>query len=102
MCCNDQPSNADMKSEGIAGRPGAGLVEGSDMVLILERQAQTLPTPITHSYTFIFPPETSPLSLLTPSKPLLQLCSTARIWAESLREALQECGSGHSLGQAAR
>lgn len=71
MCCRDQPSNADMKSEGSAGRPGAGLVEGSDMALMLERQAQTLPTPVTHSYFFTSPPETSPLFL-----PLLQSLSS--------------------------
>lgn len=82
MYCRDQPSNADMKSEGSASRPGTGLVEGSDMALTLERQAQTLPTPITHSHTFTSPPEISPLSLPTPSNPLLQLHSTARSSAE--------------------
>lgn len=102
MCCRDQPSNADMKSEGSAGRPGAGLVEGKDMALTLERQAWTLPTPITHSHTFTSSPETRPLSLPT----LQSLSSNCAALpgagrATALREALQERGSGHSLEQAA-
>lgn len=76
MCCRDQPSNADMKSEGSAGRPGAGLVEGNNMSLTLERQAWTLPTPITHSHTFTSPPEPglSPSPSFKASPPTAQHC----------------------------
>lgn len=96
------------RREALAGQALA-LVEGSDTALTLEGQAQTLLRQSV-SATCNSPPHLHFSSRSQPSPPprsstasplTAQLCQELGR-ATTAREALQECGSGRYLGQAAQ